>query len=117
MPWATPQERNPAGLGTATWTGIAEAASTRTFQWRPGTASITIADLSHPRVSVDIDVPGYAIDAPAWADIPLASGRFAIGTAGSDYLEGNFHGANHGETYGVFDTGAYIGAFGAKRDQ
>ena len=92
-------------------------ASTRTFEWRPGTATITIADLSHPRVSVGIDVPGYAIDAPAWADILLVEGRFASGTAGSDYLEGNFHGPDHGETYGVFDTGAYIGAFGAIRDQ
>ena len=108
---------NPAGVGTATWTGIAEAASTDTFQWRSGTATITIADLSHPRVSVGIDVPGYAIDAPAWADILLAEGRFASGTAGSDYLEGNFHGPDHGEAYGVFDTGAYIGAFGAIRDQ
>ena len=48
---------NPAGLGAATWTGIAEAASTDTFQWRSGTATITIADLSDPRVSVGIDVP------------------------------------------------------------
>ena len=108
---------NPAGVGTATWTGIAEAASTDTFQWRSGTATIAIADLSDPRVSVGIDVPGYAIDAPAWADILLVEGRFASGTAGSDYLEGNFHGPDHGETYGVFDTGAYIGAFGAIRDQ
>jgi len=73
--------------------------------------------LSRPRVSVGIAVPGHAIDAPAWADMPLAGGRFAAGTAGTDYLEGNFHGPQHGETYGVFDTGAYIGVFGAKRDR
>ena len=41
---------------------------------------------------------------------------FAAGTAGSDYLTGNFHGPDHEEAYGVFDTGAYVGAFGAKRE-
>ena len=40
-----------------------------------------------------------------------------VGSAGRDYPEGNFHGQDHEETYGVFDTGAYIGAFGAKRDR
>ena len=108
---------NPVGMGSATWRGIAEAASTRTFERRQGAATVTIADLSRPRVSVGIDVPGYAIDASAWADMPLAGGRFASGTTGRDYLEGNFHGPDHGETYGVFDTGAYIGVFGAKRDR
>lgn len=108
---------NPAGMGSATWKGIAEAASTRTFERRHGTATVTIAELSRPRVSVGIDVPGYPIDAPAWTDIPLAGGRFASGTAGREYVEGNFHGPGHGETYGVFDTGAYIGVFGAKRDR
>lgn len=108
---------NPVGMGSATWRGIAEAASTRTFERRQGTATVTVADLSRPRVSVGIAVPGHAIDAPAWADMPLAGGRFAAGTAGTDYLEGNFHGPDHGETYGVFDTGAYIGGFGAKRDR
>lgn len=108
---------NPFGMGSATWRGIAEAASTGTFQRRQGTAAVTIADLSRPRVSVAVDVPGYAIGAPAWADMPLAGGRFATGTAGRDYLEGNFHGPGHGETYGVFDTGSYIGVFGAKRDR
>ena len=108
---------NPAGIGNATWRGLAEAASTGTFELRQGTATITIADLSNPRVGVEIDVSGYAIDAPAWADMPLTDGRFVSGAAGNDYLEGNFHGPDHGETYGVFDTGAYIGVFGAKREQ
>ena len=108
---------NPAGLGSATWSGIAEAAATATFERREGTATVTIADLSQPRVGVAIDVPGFAIDSPAWSDIPLANGRYATGTAGQDYLAGDFHGPGHVETYGVFDTGAHIGVFGAKRDQ
>ena len=107
---------NPAGVGSATWRGVAEAASTRTFERRQGTVTLRILDLSQPRVSADVDVEGYAIGSPAWEDMPLYGGRFGTGTAGRDYLEGNFHGPDHSETYGVFDTGAYIGAFGAKRD-
>ena len=105
---------NPRGVGGARWEGIAEAASTRTFQRRAGTATLTIADLSVPRIGVDIDVAGYAIGSPAWADIPLHAGRFATGTQGRDYVDGKFHGPAHEEAYGVFDTGAYVGAFGAK---
>ena len=106
---------NPAGVGSATWTGIAEAASTRTFQRRQGTATLTIADLSQPRVGVDIDISDFAIGSSGWSDMPLINGHFATGTVGIDHLEGNFHGPDHSEAYGVFDTGAYVGAFGAKR--
>lgn len=106
---------NPAGTGSATWSGVAEAASTGTFQRRQGSATVTIADLSRPRVGVEIDVPGFVIGSPAWADMPLVDGGFASGSAGTDRLEGNFHGPDHGETWGVFDTGAHVGAFGAKR--
>ena len=105
---------NPTGSGSATWQGIAEAASTRTFQLRQGTATITIPELSQPYVTVEIDVAGYAIGSPAWTSMPLYNGRFASGTVGRDYLEGNFYGPIYDETYGVFDTGAYVGAFGAK---
>ena len=106
---------NPGGTGSATWSGVAEAASTRTFERRQGSATVTIADLSRPRVGVEIDVPGFAIGSPAWADMQLADGGFATGSAGADRLEGNFHGPDHDEAYGVFDTGAHVGAFGAKR--
>ena len=68
-------------------------------------------------MGVEIDVPGFAIDSPAWSDMPLANGRYAVGTAGLDYLAGDFHGPDHEETYGVFDTGAHMGVFGAMRDQ
>lgn len=106
---------NPGGVGAATWSGLAEAASTDTFERRQGTATLTIADLSLPQIGVSIDVPGYAINSPAWSAIPLDAGRFSAGSAGSDYLEGAFYGPDHDETYGVFDTGSYIGVFGGKR--
>ena len=106
---------SPAGMGSATWSGIAEAASTRTFQRRQGTATVTIADLSRPSVGVDIDITGFAIGSSAWSDMRLTNGQFAAGTVGANRLEGNFYGPNHEETYGTFDTDTYVGAFGAKR--
>ena len=106
---------NPAGTGAATWTGIAEATTTDTFVRRSGTAEITIADLSQPRVSVAIDIDGSRIGPSAWSDLALTGGGFSHGTQGTDLLEGNFHGPDHDETYGIFDTDSYLGAFGAKR--
>ena len=109
---------NPTGMGSATWRGIAEAASTSDFERHQGTATVTIADLSRPRVGVDIEISGQDIEAPAWADMPLVDGRFTSGEVDTgDYLAGDFHGPDHEETYGVFDTGSYVGAFGAKRLQ
>lgn len=107
---------NPAGTGSATWTGIAEASPTGAAERLTGTATATVADLSRPRIGVAIDVPGHAIGAPGWADMPLTDGRFATGTAGADYLGGSFHGPAHEEAWGVFDTAGYIGAFGARRE-
>ena len=114
---------NPAGLGRATWEGVAEAVDTSTFERRQGTATVTIPELSEPLVGVGINVPGYAIGSPDWAAMPLHDGRFAFGVDGrfvsggrsGTSLEGNFHGPEHSEVYGVFDTGDYTGAFGARR--
>ena len=106
---------NPAGPGGAVWRGIAEASPTDGFARLTGTATVRIADLSRPRVSVAVDVPGHAIGAPGWADMALANGGFATGTAGRDYLAGSLHGPDHEEAWGVFDTDGYIGAFGARR--
>ena len=108
---------DPAGTGSATWRGIAEASPTGGFERLQGTATVTIADLSRPRVGVAIDVPGHDIGAPGWADMALANGSFASGTAGSDRLAGSFHGLDHGEAWGVFDTASYIGAFGTRRER
>ncbi len=104
---------NPGGTGTATWTGIVEAASTATSQRHQGTATITIADLSRPRVGVDIAIPGLDVNSPGWAAMALASGRYASEIEDA-YLEGHFLGPDHSETFGVFDTGRYVGVFGAQ---
>lgn len=106
---------NPSGIGGATWRGIAEAASTRTFRRRSGTATVSIADLSRPRVDVEITIPGANIG--TWTDMRVTNGRYSAGTTGRDHLVGDFHGPNHGETYGVFDTGLYVGAFGARLEE
>ena len=77
---------NPAGLGSATWRGVAEAASTGTFERRQGTATLTIADLGLPRIGIAIDVAGWDIGAQTWSDMSLANGSFTVGRAGSDYM-------------------------------
>ena len=107
---------NPVGIGGASWEGLAEAASLRSYTRRQGTARISIADLSNPMVDVDVRIDGRSIGSSAWNDIPLDRGNYGAGSVGRDYLRGKFHGPNHEETYGVFDTGTWIGAFGAKRE-
>lgn len=106
---------NPSGIGSATWRGIAEAASTRTFRRSSGTAIVSIGDLSRPQVDVEINIPGTNVG--TWSDIRITNGRYSAGTAGHNRLVGDFHGPGHRETYGVFDTGLYVGAFGAKRSE
>lgn len=104
---------NPGGAGSATWTGIAEAASTATSERHQGTATVTIADLSRPRVGVDIAIPGHDISAQGWEAMALVNGRY-VSEAEGIYLEGHFLGPDHSETFGVFDTGRYVGVFGAQ---
>ena len=106
---------NPGGTGSATWQGPVEAASTGTFERREGKATLTIPDLALPRIGAEIEVAGTNISKPSWKDMALSLGHFTSGTAGRDYMAGNFHGPDHGEAYGVFDTEAYVGAFGAMR--
>ena len=110
-----PTGYNPSGFGSATWRGAAEAVSTRSYQRRGGTATITMADLSVPWVAVDVTIDGYPIGSPAWDRISLYNGRFATGSKGRDRLVGDFYGPAHEEGYGAFDTGAYVGAFGTRR--
>ena len=118
--WAAgePTGSNPSGTGSATWRGIAEAARTADFRRFPGAAELRIADLSRPLVDVDIDLDdggdGVALE---WRGMALSAGAFDKGAAGTDRLSGRFHGPGHAEAFGTFDTGAYVGAFGAKRQQ
>ena len=105
---------NPTGFGSATWRGVAEAAPTGSFIGRrQGTATITIPDLLAPRVGVEITVGGRTVG--SWANLPLRDGAFAGGTPRRNRVEGAFYGSGHEETYGLFDTDAYVGAFGATR--
>ena len=102
--------------GAALWTGIAEIVYTRTFRREEGTVTLTIPELVQPTVKVGVlDDRGNPIGKPGWMDMKLLNGGFETGTAGSDYLRGNFYGVDHSEAYGVFDTDIFTGAFGAKR--
>lgn len=55
------------------------------------------------------------IGEPGRADLPLDEGRFASGSAGTDWRNGRFHGPGHEEDWGVFDTTGQFGSFGARR--
>ena len=108
---------NPSGVGSLTWDGIAEVVSTRTFERSPGTVRVVIQDLTQAplHAGVNIDTDGFRIGPAEWSNMEVTGGRFTHGAVSSqDYLEGNFHGPGHVETYGVFDTGSFTGAFGAK---
>ena len=110
---------NPSGVGEASWTGIAELVALRTFRRQEGAVTLTIPDLLAATATVSVDLrddAGNPIGDPGWTNLPLSNGHFTFGDAGSDYLEGNFHGVNHNEAYGVFDMDNYTGAFGAKRE-
>ena len=113
----SPTWSNPAGVGSATWRDPAEAISVSSYQRRSGTATITMADLLVPEIDVDVAIGGRQIGSAAWDNITLDRGWFGVGLYGQDALAGNFFGPQHQEVYGVFDTGAYVGAFGAKRDE
>lgn len=109
--------RNPSGSGSATWTGLAEAASARTYTRHSGTASLTIPNLTDPRITAQIIIAGSSIGSSAWNEMQLARGRFGGASAGVDRIEGVLAGSSHEEAWGVFDTGNWAGAFGARRSQ
>ena len=90
-----------------------EAARTRDFAHLPGVAALRIADLSRPLIDVDIRLDGVA-DRLSWTGVEPTAGRFGTGAAGTDRIDGRFHGPGHEEAFGTFDIGAYVEAFGAK---
>ena len=104
---------NPGGIGSATWDGVAEAVSLRSYGRQQGTARIEIAALANPRASVDVRLRA-SIGSAAWETC-----RFPVGNTAPAALAGTsgrgISRPNHEETYGVFDTGTWVGAFGAKR--
>lgn len=82
----------------------------------PGTAKLGIADLWRPLVDAVLDDCAVSV-AWWWTGMAAASYGVAAGTARTDRIEGRFHDRGHEEAWGVFDIGAYVGAFGTKRKQ
>ncbi|KKZ11977.1 MAG: hypothetical protein TQ37_06165, partial [Candidatus Synechococcus spongiarum 15L] len=117
--WAAGEttDTNPTGTGSATWRGIAEAASTADFQRLTGTANLRIPDLSQPRLTaeIDLDKSDGSTAELRWSDVSLTNGSFSQGSAGDHHIHGRFHGQDHAEAWGIFHTNAYLGAFGAMR--
>ncbi|MDD9994098.1 MAG: hypothetical protein OXP75_20050 [Rhodospirillales bacterium] len=90
----TPTGSNPSGLGSATWSGAAEAVALANNQRRFGTATVTMADLSRPYIDVDVIISGRSIGTSAWDDIALRSdGLFETGSVGQDFMFGGYYGA------------------------
>ena len=107
---------NPTGVGEASWTGFAEVLALNTFRRQEGSVTLTIPELLEPTLNVVLrDDSGNPIGKPGWDGLALNEGHFMFGAAGDNYVAGNFHGADHSEAYGVFDTDNFTGAFGAKR--
>ena len=108
-------EANPSGIGSATWRGIAEATSISTLERVQGSAEISVPNLSSPRVRLEVVILNESIGSGKWSEVMLLQGHYQAGRVGDDFVSGSFFGPRHDETYGVFDTRDYVGAFGAKR--
>ena len=98
----------------ATWRGIAEAydAAGKTGS---GTATLTVDLSSQPTVDAEIRIGLTQIGSRDWSNIPLSDGRFETGSGFDDHIVGNFHGSDHEEAWGAFDTRDWSGVFGAKK--
>ena len=86
------------------------------FERFPGTAQLRIADLSRPRIEVDIDLDDGSRSGVElrWTGLALSAGSFSSNRTGHR-IDGRFHGPAHEEAWGVFDTRTWVGAFGARR--
>ena len=115
---------NPAGVGTATWSGVMVGADlgSATATERPdhvqGDATVT-ADLDNADVDVaftrivNLGTGGARADM-TWTGLPLSDGGFGQGS-GENRIEGRFYGPNHEEAGGIFERDRIVGAFGARR--
>ena len=131
-----PTGTNPAGIGSASWTGIMigrsdspDPNSSRTDYSYIGESKIEIDNLAAPVVNVRftniLGRHGERHPDLGWNDIPVIDGKFgtipqpnaATGNFDNhDQIGGAFAGPNHEEVVGTFSLG-YIdaGVFGAKR--
>ena len=71
---------NPTGVGSLTWEGIAEVVSTRTFERRPGTVEVIIADLTLDplRGSVNVEVDDFRVGPAEWSNVEITNGAFPV---------------------------------------
>ena len=125
-------ETTPAGVGSATWTGVmvgmesgergtATASAVRSGQPDVflGDARITIGDLAAPDVDVSfVNLHNVTEGTPhrdiAWEGLPVEDGLFGDGNS-EGYIAGMFTGPRHQEVGGHFLRDGIAGAFGAKR--
>ena len=123
----------PAGMGSATWTGVMvgmeDLTSASPQRERPdvflGDARVVIDDLSAPVVDVLFTNIHNVTEATrhgdmSWEDLPLEDGLFGevsreSGEDRHDHLVGMFTGLGHQEVGGEFRRSGIAGAFGAKR--
>ena len=124
---------NPAGPGSATWTGVmigmespeqgtAEAAAL--LRERPdvflGDARIEIDDLDAPDVDVSFTnirnvTAGTRRPAMTWENLRVVDGLFGSYAGERNRILGMFNGSLHQETGGEFEREGIAGAFGAQR--
>ena len=127
---------SPAGMGSATWTGVmvgmespefgeheAAAALAWAREGRPdvylGDARISIEDLAAPDVDVSFTgirnvTEGTRHRDMSWEGLSVVNGLFG-GGGSDDYVAGMFTGPRHQEVGGEFRRDGIAGGFGAKR--
>ena len=131
-------ESTPAGVGSATWTGVmvgmARAYAFDAPVAQPdvylGDARITIDNLAAPDVNVSFTNIHNVTDGTrhpdmTWKNLRVRNGVFGRDPRynvydrhrefGMDYILGMFNGPQHQEVGGEFESGVIAGAFGAKR--
>ena len=133
-PYGVYSGTTPAGMGSATWTGVMigmespkledpAAAQAWVRQGSPdvylGDARIAIGDLAAPDVDVSFTgihnvTEGTRHRDLSWEGLPVENGLFGSGDS-DDYIAGMFTGPRHQEVGGEFQRDGIAGGFGAKR--
>ena len=109
---------NPAGTGSATWSGIMVGSPKNNQNIIQGDASIDIDNLANPNVDVQFANiknlnTGADVAAMSWDDIAISNGTFTSSTGGT--IRGTFYGDEYQEVGGIFDRSSIVGGFGARR--
>ena len=89
---------------------VGDADLTYTYSDSGGTLDAAFANIQDLSRGEAHSTPGFE-----FPDVPVSpDGSYRTGSAG-DRIHGNFFGAGHAETAGVFEKAGMVGAFGAKR--